>query len=905
MAKKSLVAKSKTIDVSTVDSFVNFVAKLGLGTDNQQGSSSYSLSPMVSRLRITLEAAYRSSWIVGQVVDTVAEDMTREGITINSTMDPDESKNLQSGLTNFAIWQSLCSNTKWARLYGGSIAVVLTEGADYSKPLNIETIGKGKFKGLLVLDRWQIDPTFGDLVTEVGIDMGKPKYYNTLPGCSSMPAQKIHYTRVIRFDGIELPYYQKLAENLWGLSVVERMWDRLLAFDSATVGASQMLYKAYLRVIGIDGLRDALATGGAEEQAVIKQFHYIRLMQSMEGITLLDLKDKFETHQYSFAGVSDVLIQFGQQISGATGIPLVRLFGQSPAGLSSTGESDLRNYYDHIKKLQNSHMRRDVYKLLQVMNMSINGKPVPKDFDFEFNSLWQMSEKEKADIAQVDVTTMSAALGSGLITKKIGMKELSQQSRVTGRFTNITEVDIEAAVEEPLGHGGIGGEGDEDLAELQNKLDNIKEFNPGSDDFEALKNSLKQINTNREIKPKMKIWDSIRWFIGRFMDKLAPVPMEQPVKVGLIGDKVMTRKEALASALKGIQSVTDAFEESEHPRGQEGSSKGGQFVKKGSSGQNVAKGGEATKTEVKLHGDDPRKKSASEKTTTQAQKAEELKRTKSTQSFIATKRDDKGNFITSQGKALPAHVAGIKIPPAWTNVIINPDPKGALLICGYDTKGRRQSVYSEKHGNIKTKAKFARIEELNKKLPSIMHEIDAKINKSEEALITKLIMNTGIRPGSDIETQSKVKAYGATTLEGRHVTVKDDKVVLSFIGKKGVQNNIPIEDKKMANVLLSLKNKAGEDGKIFHTEYSSLLHFTASLDGGKFKTKDFRTLVGTKTAMTAVAGMKPPTNEKEYKKAVKEVAVTVSGKLGNTPTVALTAYISPSVFSGWRMNAGV
>jgi len=81
---------------------------------------------------------------------------------------------------------------------------------------------------------------------------------------------------------------------------------------------------------------------GRMYEALIKQIELIRLYQSNEGMTLMDAKDKFEAHQFSFAGLPDVLLQFGQQISGAIGIPLVRLFGQSPAGLNSTGESDTR-----------------------------------------------------------------------------------------------------------------------------------------------------------------------------------------------------------------------------------------------------------------------------------------------------------------------------------------------------------------------------------------------------------------------------------------------------------------------------------------------------------------------------------------------------------------------------------
>ena len=82
------MSKKQTFDLSTGDSFTNFLAKLGANTQNLQSYSQYSLSPFVTRNRIDLEAAYRSSWLVGQVVDTVAEDMTREGVTINSELHP-------------------------------------------------------------------------------------------------------------------------------------------------------------------------------------------------------------------------------------------------------------------------------------------------------------------------------------------------------------------------------------------------------------------------------------------------------------------------------------------------------------------------------------------------------------------------------------------------------------------------------------------------------------------------------------------------------------------------------------------------------------------------------------------------------------------------------------------------
>jgi phage-related protein (TIGR01555 family) len=125
----------------------------------------------------------------------------------------------------------------------------------------------------------------------------------------------------------------------------------------------------------------------------------IRLLQSSEGMTILDSSDKFEVHQYAFGGLSDVLIQFGQQVSGAAQIPLVRLFGQSPAGLNATGDSDIRNYYDMINAKQEAVLRRPVRILLEVMCRSKFGKPLPKGFNFSFRPLWQLAENEKATAA--------------------------------------------------------------------------------------------------------------------------------------------------------------------------------------------------------------------------------------------------------------------------------------------------------------------------------------------------------------------------------------------------------------------------------------------------------------------------------------------------------------------------
>lgn len=269
-----------------------------------------------------------------------------------------------------------------------------------------------------------------------------------------------------------------------------------------------------------------------------------------------------------------------------------------------------------------------------------------------------------------------------------------------------------------------------------------------------------------------------------------------------------------------------------------------------------------------------------------------------------------GKRVSASGGPLPEHIEKLKIPPAWTDVTYSDDPKAALQATGKDAKGRRQAIYSAEFSAKQAAAKFARIAELNDKIGHIADQNEearrsADPKKRAAADCTKLIMTTGIRPGSEDDTGAEKRAYGATTLEGKHVIVEGDKVTLAFVGKKGVSLTIPVNDPDTAAMLRERKSAAGDDGQLFPINEKALLDHVHTLGDGGFKTKDFRTLLGTRTAMAEVGKRPAPKTAKEYKKAVMDVAKIVSTKLGNTPTIALASYISPCVFADWRMASNV
>ncbi len=259
-----------------------------------------------------------------------------------------------------------------------------------------------------------------------------------------------------------------------------------------------------------------------------------------------------------------------------------------------------------------------------------------------------------------------------------------------------------------------------------------------------------------------------------------------------------------------------------------------------------------------------------------------------------------GKWQTAMGTDLPGHIK--RIPPAWTDVVFSHDPSAKLLVQGKDKKGRVQSVYSDVHTAMAAAKKFDKVREMlpkHEKLGMIHRGLTAHPEKGEAAKVMSVIHSMGLRPGSEADTGAEKQAYGATTLQGRHVKVKGSQVSLAFTGKKGVALNLPVHDQDIAKLLINAKEKAGDKGKLFNVTDADLRGYAH--EHGGYNPKDYRTALGTKTAQDVISTMKRPGDSPSaFKKAVNAVGDHVSAVLGNTRSIALASYIDPSVFEVWK-----
>lgn len=429
----------------TRDSYINLFTNTGVGANNASSGGTYNLNP-ITRNRMQLEWIYRGNWVARTIVDAPADDMTREGVEIQSEDDPKDIEKLNKAAESLQIWIHLAKALKWGRLYGGSLAYLMVDGQDPTTELNLDTVKEGQFKGILPLDRWMAWPQTTDIIAEMTPEFGLPRSYTLWPDVGTgLPTQVIHHSRVIRFDGMDLPYWQRIAENYWGLSVLEPIWDRILAFDSATQGAAQLVYKAHLRTVKIKGLRDILGSNAPATQGLRTFFDMVRVYQSNEGLTLLDADDEFEVTQYAFAGLADMILQFAQQLGGSEQIPMVRFFGQSPTGMNATGESDWRNYYDGIKARQERTLRPGIEKVYALLYRSVLGRAPDHTVTINFRPLWQMTDEQSAAVTNQVVTAVGTLVDKQIYVRSQALKEVKQLANVTNFGSNITDEDITQA----------------------------------------------------------------------------------------------------------------------------------------------------------------------------------------------------------------------------------------------------------------------------------------------------------------------------------------------------------------------------------------------------------------------------------------------------------------------------
>jgi DNA topoisomerase-1 len=276
-------------------------------------------------------------------------------------------------------------------------------------------------------------------------------------------------------------------------------------------------------------------------------------------------------------------------------------------------------------------------------------------------------------------------------------------------------------------------------------------------------------------------------------------------------------------------------------------------------------------------------------------------------------RKGRFNYYDSRGKRItdPAKLARIEelvIPPAWKDVWISPRATAKLQATGVDRAGRRQYLYHPEYRARQEQEKFDKLVRFAERLPDLRKQMTKDIEgepfSSEwvSALALRLINLGWFRVGTERYAQT-TRTFGITTLRKGHVSVRGSRITFKYRGKHRVLVRTAIIDEELADAMKTLLALPGGrqlfrydiDGSLYNLTGARLNDYIEDHMGDEFTAKDFRTWGGTLIAAIALAEHGLPETETEARKVVAGVMRAVGAKLGNTPAVARSSYVSPAV----------
>jgi len=261
-------------------------------------------------------------------------------------------------------------------------------------------------------------------------------------------------------------------------------------------------------------------------------------------------------------------------------------------------------------------------------------------------------------------------------------------------------------------------------------------------------------------------------------------------------------------------------------------------------------------------------------------------------------------------------IRALRIPPAWADVWISPDPLGHIQATGTDSKGRLQYLYHQLWREQRDAQKFGHMLRFASALPGLRTATARdlrhrgltrdRVVASVVRLIDLGLFRIGGERYADLDHH-----YGATTLRKQHVRFTRDGIMFDYTAKWGKERTIVIKDDLVQSTIRALARSDNDFDTLWSYEQDGRWHSLHSRDvgnyiavraGGHFTAKEFRTWNATVLMALALANAGPAATLSGRKRTIAASVREVANLLGDTPAVARSSYIDPRLIARYEAD---
>ena len=358
--------------------------------------------------------------LVRACVETVADDMTRNWIELqqegeeDSPESEDKIQRLEKAMKRMGLQKTMHKAASMTGYFGGCLLYLDTgaHGPQLKLPLSLESWSMEAKPGFLRAVR-VVDPVNCFPGVYNSTDPLKEDYY--VPQTWWVLGQEVHASRLIRVYANEPPLLFKPSYNFLGIPQAQILWDYVLHFQDNRDSVNRLMGK-FSQLVFKTSMTDILTGGANDLSGLMARLQIMAQNRSNDGVVAID-KDaedvvKVET---PMSGVTDVVRQSLEIVAALNRTPAVKLLGISPSGFNATGESDIRNYYDHVLSQQEKVLRPPLQRILEALQVSLFGKVEPS-IGFRFASLSETDENAKVLTQQAKINNLCAVLDRDIVS---------------------------------------------------------------------------------------------------------------------------------------------------------------------------------------------------------------------------------------------------------------------------------------------------------------------------------------------------------------------------------------------------------------------------------------------------------------------------------------------------------
>lgn len=390
------------------DGYTNMLNKYGTKQDN---STAYQYIPETHADDMELVRLYEGNGLFKKIIDRPSEEAVKHGLDIDFG-DKDISEYVEDRLDDLKFEARFATAEKWARLYGGSIIVMLVDdGRGLEEPLDWNQVRS--IEELRVFERAIVQPDYTALYNFHFADtihndkpFGEPEYYQVF---SMYGYFTVHRSRCLVFKNGELPEQTTNAlYRYWGIPEYVKIKRALRECITTHENGPKLLERSVQAIYKMKNLANMLSTADGEDK-VLQRLQVIDMARGILNSIAIDTDgEDYDFKTVSMAGVKEIIDSTCNMLSAVTDIPQTILFGRSPAGMNSTGENDTENYYNMVENIQKQNMKSNARTVLDLILQQgvVEGRIQQKPkYKVKFAALWSMSDTEKADVESKKATT--------------------------------------------------------------------------------------------------------------------------------------------------------------------------------------------------------------------------------------------------------------------------------------------------------------------------------------------------------------------------------------------------------------------------------------------------------------------------------------------------------------------